>query len=337
MSNQVKKCCKLNIINDITKTIAGMGFFTRTKKKDGWITVSFSRDGICAGRVQRRGDARAVVELSAFYPHAASRSAEALERAVRDLKAANYRFGTMLGGGEYQMLTVEAPNVPQDELKTAVRWRLKDMLDFHVDDATIDVLDIPVDANGPARGHSMFAVASRNTLIQSRQALFAEAALELTVIDIPEMAQRNISALLETEGRGLAMLSFDGDGGLLTITFKGELYLSRRIDVTIGQLLEPDTDKQQLCFDKITLELQRSLDHFDRQFNYVSVNKLLLAPTGAPGLHDYLAANLYTKVEAMGLEDVFDLSQAPALADVAQQQRFFLTLGAALRHEEVVL
>jgi MSHA biogenesis protein MshI len=151
------------------------------------------------------------------------------------------------------------------------------------------------------------------------------------------MAQRNISALLETDGRGLAMLSFDADGGLLTITYKAELYLSRRIDVTLEQLLERDSDRQQVHFDKITLELQRSLDHFDRQFHYVNVLKLLLAPTGAEGLHEHLSSNLYMPVEAMTLDDVFDLSQAPALQDTAQQQRFFLTLGAALRHEEVHL
>jgi MSHA biogenesis protein MshI len=123
------------------------------------------------------------------------------------------------------------------------------------------------------------------------------------------MAQRNISALLETDGRGLAMLSFDADGGLLTITHKAELYLSRRIDVTLEQLLERDSDRQQVHFDKITLELQRSLDHFDRQFHYVNVLKLLLAPTGAEGLHEHLAANLYMPVEAMTLDDVFDLSR----------------------------
>jgi MSHA biogenesis protein MshI len=314
-----------------------MSFFKRAKKTDGWLTVTFLRDGVCAGRVQRVRDAKAVVELTAFYPSDTSFSPESLERLNKELKVSSYRCGTVLNGGEYQMLTVDAPNVPQEELKTAVRWRLKDMLDFHVDDATIDVLDIPVDTSNASRGHSMFAIAARNALIQSRQTLFAEANLALTVIDIPEMAQRNISALLEVEGRGLAMLSFDGEGGLLTITFKGELYLSRRIDVTIEQLLEPDTDKQQHCFDKITLELQRSLDHFDRQFHYVNVIKLLLAPTGAPGLHEYLAANLYMPVEAMGLEDVFDLSKVPALQDVEQQRRFFMTLGAALRHEEVVL
>ncbi|WP_307155902.1 type IV pilus biogenesis protein PilM [Duganella sp. Leaf126] len=301
------------------------------------MTVAFLHDGLCVARVKRVREGRPVVRLCAFHPAVDSRTVATLERVARESKLVNYQFGTMLGGGEYQLLTVEAPNVPPDELKTAVRWRLKDMLDFHVDDATIDVVDIPVDANGMSRGHSMFVVAARNALIQSRQALFADSDLALTVIDIPELAQRNISALLETPGRGLAMLSFDTDGGLLTITFKGELYLSRRIDVTIAQLLEPDTDQQQICFDKITLELQRSLDHFDRQFNYVNVNKLLLAPIGASGLHAYLAANLYTPVEAMALEDVFDLSRVPALQDVAQQHRCFLTLGAALRHEEVVL
>jgi MSHA biogenesis protein MshI len=314
-----------------------MGFFKKAKKSDGWLTVTFLRDGICAGRVQRVRDAKAVVELSAFYPSDTSFSPDALERLNKDLRAASFRCGTMLSGGEYQLLTVDAPNVPQDELKTAVRWRLKDMLDFHVDDATIDVLDIPVDTSAAARGHSMFAVAARNALIQSRQALFSEAKLELTVIDIPEMAQRNISALLETEGRGLAMLSFDGDGGLLTITFKGELYLSRRIDAPLEQLMESDPDRLQNVFDKITLELQRSLDHFDRQFHYVNVLKLLLAPTGAQGLHAYLAANLYMPVEPMTLDQVFDLSKAPELQDATQQQRFFLTLGAALRHEEVRL
>lgn len=313
-----------------------MGFFKRAKKSDGWLTVTFLRDGVCAGRVQRVRDGKALVEVSAFYPADGGRSPEALERLNKELKGGGYHCGTVLSGGEYQLLMVDAPNVPQDELKTAVRWRLKDMLDFHIDDATIDVLNIPADSSA-ARGQSMFAIAARNTLIQARQTLFADAGLDLTVIDIPEMAQRNISALLEVEGRGLAMLSFDADGGMLTITYKAELYLSRRIDVTIEQLRERDSERQQVYFDKITLELQRSLDHFDRQFSFVNVLKLVLAPIGADGLHEHLATNLYMPVEAMTLDDVFDLRNAPELQDAAQQQRFFLTLGAALRHEEVRL
>jgi MSHA biogenesis protein MshI len=209
------------------------------------------------------------------------------------------------------------------------------MLDFPADTATIDILTIPVDKSAAGRVPSLFVVAARNSTIEARQTLFADAKLEMRIIDVPEMAQRNLSALLAPEQRGLAMLSFSNDGGLLTITYNGELYLSRRLDVTLGQILEPDHDRKHASFDKITLELQRSLDHFDRQFNFVSVARLMLAPTGATGLEEYLSANMYMPVETCVLADMLDLAEVPALADPAEQQRFFLALGAAMRVHEV--
>jgi MSHA biogenesis protein MshI len=314
-----------------------MGIFSKAKRRDGWLTIAFMDDGICATSIRRVEGAKPVVELCRFQASTLARAPETLEKFGRDVHAANFHCGTMLNGGEYQMVSVEAPNVPPDELKTAVRWRLKDMLDFHVDDATIDVLDIPPDKNGAARTHMMFAVAARNSVIESCQTLFSTARVALSVIDIPEMAQRNISALLETLGRGLGMLSFHADGGLLTVTFNGELYLSRRIDITLAQLLDPDSEKRQACHNRIALELQRSLDHFDRQFHFITIARLMLAPSGAPGLHEHLATNMYMPVEAFELADVLDLGQQAELREEAQQQRFFLALGAALRLEEVVL
>jgi MSHA biogenesis protein MshI len=311
-----------------------MRFFKKAKKNDGWLAFAFTSDGIAAASVRRVPAGRPAVELSNFYP----RGTDALEKMGRELHAARYQCLTVLAGGEYQMFAVDAPNVPAEELKTAMRWRLKDMLDFHIDDATIDVLDIPADRNAAARvAHSMFAVAARNSIIEQRQGLFAAGRIGLAVIDIPEMAQRNISAMVEPAGRGVAMLSFGEDGGLLTVTFGGELYLSRRIDVTLAQLLDPDHERKHASFDKITLEVQRSLDHFERQFHFITLSSLVLAPTGASGLEEYLAGHLYTPVSTMNLADVLDLEAAPQLADAAAQQRFFVALGASLRHEETVL
>lgn len=298
--------------------------------------MAFLGDGTSAACVTRAPAARPVVELAAFYPGNKAPTPEALEKIGKDLNANAYRCTTLLGSGQYQVLVVDAPNVPAEELKTAIRWRLKDMLDFHVDDATIDVLDIPVDKSAAAHTHSMFAVAARSNMVAERQNLFARAKVGLSVIDIAEMAQRNISALIEPEGRGVAVLSFDESGGLLTVTFKGELYLARRIDVPLAQLQEPDQAKKQGSFDRITLELQRSLDHFDRQFQFVNVSKLVLAPSTVSGFEEYLSSNLYMPVESMKLAEVLDVSKIPDLQDLAQQQRFFLTLGAALRDEELV-
>jgi MSHA biogenesis protein MshI len=316
-----------------------MHFFSKTKKDSGMIAISFQDDGIYAASIKRSASARPAVALLAFYPAPKLAAALSLEKFSKELRVDRYHCSNLLGSSEYQIFSVDAPNVPADELKAAIRWRLKDMLDFHVDDATIDVLDVPVDNEAPVRTHSMYAVAARNQLIEQRQALFEEAKIPLSVIDIPEMAQRNISALLEPDGRGVALLSFDATGGLLTVTFSGELYLARRIDVTLQQLQQAGDEQKPACHDRITLELQRSFDHFDRQYRFVTVSKLVLSPLGNAGveLQTYLAANLYMPVEMLDLSDLMDISKVPELAQLEGQQRYFLTLGAALRQEEIAL
>lgn len=287
------------------------------------------RDGVAAASVRRAGGKPAVT-LANFV----AGEGDSLERIGKEVHGSNFRFTTVLSGGDYQIMSVEAPNVPREELTTAMRWRLKDILDFPVDQATIDVVEIPLDPNAAVRPQqSVFAVAARNGVIGARQKLFQAAKLKLTAIDIPEMAQRNVSAMLEADGRGIAMLSFGDDGGLLTVSWRGELYLSRRIDVPLALLLDADHDRKHQAFDKITLELQRSLDHFERQFSFIGLAKLVLAPTGASGLDEYLSSNLYIRVETLDLATLFDFERVPELHEAPAQQRFFVALGAALRDE----
>lgn len=305
-----------------------------TRKKPGWLAISFQNEGVSVAHVLPATGKKPVVSFCAVRPPSFAVDSDNLGKLARELQMDQYRCTTLLKADEYQMLLVEAPNVPPEELKIAIRWRIKDLLDYHVDDATLDVLDIPPDRNAPTKAHSMYAVAAPNRAIQQRQALFEEARIPLSVIDIPETAQRNIAALLEPEHRGLAMLSFGGDGGLLTITYEGELYFSRRIDITLEQLAETGEAQRTANFDRITLEMQRTLDHFDRQFHFVTLARLVLAPMPeGESLREYLAANLYLPVESLNLADVFDISAVPELDRVEYQSLCFTALGAALRVE----
>jgi MSHA biogenesis protein MshI len=310
-----------------------MRFIKRQKKSGSWLAIVPQRDGILAASVSRRSGAKPAVTMAAFFPGAPV--VDALERAGRETRSAEYRCITVLGNGEYQLMTAEAPGVAREELKAAMRWKLKDILDFPIDDATFDVFDIPPDPSGAARTqHNVFAVAARNTVVRARQELFHAAKVGLAVIDIPDMAQRNVAAMLEPEGRGVALLAFGEDGGLLTVSWRGELYLSRRVDVTLAQLREDDAERKQQVFDKVALELQRSLDNFERQFSFISVAKLVLAPGVGHDMYDYLSSNLYTRVHMLDLADVLDLQAVPELREPAMQQRFFVPLGAALRSLE---
>ncbi|WP_225984671.1 type IV pilus biogenesis protein PilM [Noviherbaspirillum aerium] len=299
------------------------------------MAISLQDDGVYAAHITRPDNARPIVELAAFQGLDGSSHDQGLEKLAREVGASRYRCATLLQSGDYQMLSVDAPSVPAEELKGAIRWRIKDMLDFPVDEATVDVLNIPADKNGGNRSQAMYAVAARNAIVQKRQELMARAKVPLAVIDIPEMAQRNLSALLAQEGRGLAFLSFGGEGGLLTVTYAGELYLSRRIDVPFSQLQQAYGDALTSCHERITLELQRSLDHFERQYGFITVARLVLSPMGEAGeaLRNYLSSNLYVAAETLDLAGILDLSRVPDLASMQSQQKYLLTLGAALRQE----
>jgi len=235
------------------------------------------------------------------------------------------------------MLLVDAPNVPQTELKTAIRWRIKDMLDYHVDDATVDLLDVPPNPAGGERGHSMYAITARNELIQACIGRFEAARIPLSVIDIAETSQRNIAALYEREERGLAMLHLGQEQGLLTINYRQELVLARRIEIGMRELLAAAGSAREEQFQRVLLELQRTLDHFDRQFAYVSVAKLLLAPEPEDtGLLEFLAANLDLPVERMRLSGAIDFGSRAEL-EPEEEWRLFHLIGAALRHESKAL
>ncbi|WP_076591653.1 type IV pilus biogenesis protein PilM [Herminiimonas arsenitoxidans] len=316
-----------------------MNWFGKKRKITDWMVVCIQPDGISVSHIKRSPSTKPLVEFAAFFALAGSTIPLVLEKLGKELRAERFHCINLMAANEYQLLSVEAPNVPADELKTAIRWRLKDMLDFHIDDATIDVLDVPLDKNAGNRSHLMYAVAARNQLIEQRQTLFSDAKMSLRIIDIPEMAQRNIAALLETEGRGLALLSFNAEGGLLTVTYAGELYLSRRIDVTSEQLMQEDDEQKQSCYERVTLELQRSLDHFERQYHFITLSKMMLAPLAekASGLVPYLAENLYIPIETLNLEAILDFRSASELRALEMQQRYFMVLGAALRHETVAL
>lgn len=311
-----------------------MGWFGKAKKSPGWIAFAFSSDGLCLANVVRTKSKPQVVKCS-FHEHA--EPATLLEKMGKEFAAKSHACTSLLLARQYQLLSTEAPNVPEAELKTAMRWRLKELIDFPVDQATVDVIDIPVNKEAAVKVRSVFAAVARNQHIEQLQNSFSGADIPLIAIDLPEMAQRNISALAEPEGRALAMLSFNDEGGLLTITFAGDLYLTRRVDVTFAQLSGAPGDALNGAYDKITLELQRSLDHFDRQYHYVGLSKLMLAPLAeaGPRLHAYLAANLYMPVEMLELDSVLDFSHLPGLQQAQLQQRCFLALGAALRDEEV--
>lgn len=235
----------------------------------------------------------------------------------------------VLRPGDYRLRVVDAPNVPAEELKSAVRWQIQDMLDFHADDGTFDVLQVPQPEH-LTHVRQIFAVAAKNSLLAEETLLAQRAGLNLGIIDILETAQRNLVARLEARGRAMATFSFIESGGLLTLTLDGELCMARSLGVNPALL---DGENVEGVLDRLTLEIQRSLDHFDRQFGGVPVDRLLLVPIEqATRLRDGLAGNLALPVETLELAKVLDVSGMPEVSTLPSV--CYHAIGAALRIED---
>ncbi len=215
---------------------------------------------------------------------------------------------------QYHLHLTELPNVPPDEVKLALSWRLAELFadntEQQVPDASnfsFDLLALPsTQAGSPATQGLVFGLT--NHILQPLQMAYFDANLPLQTVDVPDQAQRNLSALAEPDERGLAVLSFNASGGLLTVTHGGELYLTRHLETTLDQLAQADDYTRGVILERVALEVQRSLDVFDRQYHALGLSKLLLAPMPSmPTLLQTLTQNLFLPVDWFDLTAVIDM------------------------------
>ncbi|MBS1197206.1 MAG: hypothetical protein H6R18_991 [Proteobacteria bacterium] len=302
------------------------------KKKEGWLAVGLFADRIDVAHVERPAGARPRLVRLESYARSGD-DAAALSALAKQKNLAAYRITTLLAHDSYQLLSVDAPDVPEAELREGVRWRLKDMVDFPVDAAMLDVLPSPV-GQMAGRAPTLLAAIVSNTALAPRMAAFDKAKLDLQAVDIAEQAQRNIAALFEDENRGLVMLGLDESGGMLTFTYRGELCVARHIEVTTKQLEAADESRRSALLERIGLELQRSIDNFERQYTSISVSKIVVGPCpSAPGLVEYLRDYVYIPIVAADLATVIDCDGVPEISNPNLQAERLQVIGAALRDE----
>ena len=314
-----------------------MRLFGSKGRKPGWMCINLMPDRVDVSHVVVAGKARPEIVLCDSYRKEGD-AAATLGRLRRELQFDRYRCTTLLKTGEYQIVPVEASaNVPASEARIAARWRIKDLIDYPVETAAVDALFIPGPDGSTERSAQMLAVAARNDAIAATAKPFNDADIPLEVIDIPELAQRNLAHRLEPEGRGLALLAFDERGGLLTFTCAGELYQHRRMDISLKSFDDISPEQRKGIYDRLVLELQRSLDHFDRQFRHIAVAKVMVTPVpGADDLREHLAASLDVPVALIHLSEIMDFPHIPELHEDARQAQCLQLIGAAMREEATI-
>ena len=264
-----------------------------------------------------------------------------LAQKAKEFSLAKHDCITVMGLGEYSVLSVDAPDVPPNELRAAVRWQVKDLIDFHIDDAVIDVFDAPA-SGAQGQQNKLYVVVSRTATVRNRVDQLQDAEANLTTIDIPEMVLRNIAARLPENDAGVAMVYLTRERGLIVVARQSTLYFARTLDIGYQYLNQGVSDGSELslesnaAFDKLVLEVQRSLDYYDRYFLQPQVAGLVLVPTEEPvsGLDEYLSQALGLSVRHLDLSEIVECE--PPLS-TARQAHCLPAIGAVLREEQTSL
>lgn len=336
-----------------TSLFKSLGLTAGRRKSALQSAVSMKQGGVAIAQIQRQTDGPPKLRTCLF--NVADSEDEQQQKLIELSSAHDFNAGrcfSLINNQQFSLLMVEAPAVDPTELRAAVRWQIKDLIDFHIDDAVIDVFDIP-EQKSSGRQKMMYVVVSRIGDVQQHIDSFEKNDIDLDVIDIPELAQRNVAALLPEDSGGVALLSIGQHNTLLTISRNSNLYLTRHIDVGLQRImqliaanksndefsLEDDNGlpvEVQGLLDSITLELQRSLDYYESNFSMPPVSGVIIAPMeeNVPGLIPYFSSTLGTAVRMLDLNVFLDIEGT--MSDRLQAQCMD-AIGLALREESVAL
>lgn len=265
----------------------------------------------------------------------------------------------LLDTTDYQVLKVDTPQVPPEELKAAARWQIKDLVDADLAELTLDVMHVGGDR--PQAHRQLFVVAARNAAIQGLAAGCKGIHDEIGIVDIWETSLRNLLAhQARADGlatRACAAVLIDERQGLLVIGAGEELYYTRRIEADAGLLARargeapaPGIVELPLGFEyqpggafdtpasqesPLVVELQRSIDVWERSWPDLPLARLYVA-TAAHGeeLAALIQRELGQRTVALNPFTGFAAERPAPEGDPALATAACLPLlGAALRTE----
>lgn len=202
-----------------------------------------------------------------------SQTRVAFTKRVKSLLPSAKRSIAVLVPREYQILQIDSPNVPPEEMVSAVRWRAMEFVEGSPNDYTFDVLAVVAEAG---RSENVIAVVAHNDIVRARMVDCVELGHPLSVIDVAETALRNLlhaQLLSEPDASDVAAaLVADAGRALMIVTVKGELCFFRRfefdsdifaatVDHVQSALIGTNAGAEALA--RSLTQLHRSLDLWD--------------------------------------------------------------------------
>jgi MSHA biogenesis protein MshI len=307
--------------------------FKKVRSTNSRAGIALAEGSFALVVIKRESEAKPTIEYCATHAIGADRVSE-FKSNLDKAGAAKIPMCAVVDGDDYQLVQVEAPEVLPSEMRAAIRWKLKDAINFNVDEASVDVFDIPEPARR-TQSKMLFAVAARESAIQRIATALKPHAKGFDAIDVPELCLRNVTACLPQDAKGVAMLAVHDGFAQLVITRQGIMYVARRIDTRGGGGFNPHVQKEErsgIDAGALALELQRSLDYYESHYDQTPIGDLVIAPAddAARALASGLKEETSLRISVLDAREHFNVFKS---GELITDWPSLMALGAALRVE----
>jgi len=308
------------------------GWMEKKRKREGMLGIAESAEALTLiyGLIQEN---RLFVKAHAYVE---ANTLAGRQAALREFVIKEDLIGTevtyVLSPAEYHLSLMEAPQVAREEVSPAIRWLLKDSINYPIEEAIVDTFEVPY-PRAKDNVKMVYAIAMNKNRISAIETLLDASGLNLKYIDIPELALKNVIQDHPAVLKGCVFIQLDRLGGKIILCRAEQICIARSFDLKLDGLGKNEIQDNAIL-ETLALEIQRSFDYLNSVFRQSIQNVIVLAPSRVNSdlIQTSLKSSLGSEVALFKMEDYFSFETPLSEAEKVES---LIALGAVLRQRGV--
>ena len=225
----------------------------------------------------------------------------------------------VLSNSQSQIVQVEKPNVPDEEINGALKWQIKDLVSISPENMVVDYFDGPKLSGGIEKVNVVCT--SKSDLLELVTTLNGDK-LTISTITTEEFA---FASLIPIHKDAVLMVCQQPNEEVNLLIIKdGHLFFSRRLRGLSQIATKSESELSMGVIDSLSLEIQRSSDYFERQLKQSPIQsiKVIVPIEHEEFLANKLAENTNVDVSLLTMPESFENERKHAVAIAATQLNF---------------
>lgn len=235
------------------------------------LCVQFTQQGVRFVLVKVNENIKTLIDIDYHEASEWHQQKTFLENKIAEFSLTATPTTVLIPQNDYQIFLIEQPLVSSNEKREAIRWRIAEYIDFPVEEAVVDYIEVPQKAKETSVALT-YVVVTRKSLVDEYANNVKALGLKVTSVDICQSALREIAFQLDDSDVGQALLHIEEYKSHIILFKNKTLYMMRDFDLGYQHIKE-SAERQDLA-----LEIQRSIDYCASNLKNAGISRIVLTP-----------------------------------------------------------